>query len=109
MERATTRTQENYQVRADVPEIGFSLFTFPRRLTHPTSGRSPDSRLNGLAAFPTFQSVAFWPALSDHSGGAVPDFHRASLSSFQRTRSKLLLLITLAGEKCQVMRPGQLS
>ena len=41
-----------------------------------TSGRSPDSRFNELAAFPTRRSVASWPALRDHSGGAVPDFHR---------------------------------
>ncbi len=44
--------------------------------THPASGSSPDSRFVGLAAFPTLGSVASWLALHDHSGGAVPDFHR---------------------------------
>lgn len=34
-------------------EAGFSLLTLPRRLMHPVRGRSPDSRFNGLAAFPT--------------------------------------------------------
>ena len=36
----------------DAPESRFSLFTFPRRFTRPASGRSPDSRFIGLAAFP---------------------------------------------------------
>jgi hypothetical protein len=48
----------------------------PAKVHPSTSGRSPDSRFNGLAAFPTRRSVALWPALRDHSGGAVPDFHR---------------------------------
>lgn len=53
------------------------LITYlPAKVHHLTSGRSPDSRFNGLAAFPTCRSVALWPALRDHSGGAVPDFHR---------------------------------
>ncbi len=58
------------------PEVG-SLFTFPRRFAHPTSGRSPDSRFIGLTAFPTSKGQwLLWPVLHDYSGGAVPDSHR---------------------------------
>lgn len=70
------RLQDSDQNRKDDPEAGFSLLAFPRRFTHPASGRSPDSRFIGLVAFPTCRSVALWPVLRDHSGGAVPDFHR---------------------------------
>src|SRR5438874_12557864 len=85
--RETTGTQEKTPNENKILKLSRS--PSPRRLTHPTSGRSPDSRFNGLAAFPTVapppsiaatptRSVAFWPALHDHSGGAVPGFHRPS-------------------------------
>ena len=47
--------------------------------SHPASGRSPDSRFLELTAFPIplqRDQWLSWPALHDHSGGAVPDSHR---------------------------------
>src|SRR3954471_22972763 len=83
--RETKSTQEKTPNENKILKLSRS--PSPRRLTHPTSGRSPDSRFHGLAAFPAVtpslyvaatptRSVAFWPALHDHSGGAVPDSHR---------------------------------
>jgi hypothetical protein len=44
-----TNSQEHQK---EAPTSRFSLLTFPRRFTHPASGRSPDSRFSELAAFP---------------------------------------------------------
>ncbi len=82
----------------------------PRRLTHPTSGRSPDSRFVRLAAFPTVttsplatptRSVAFLasPPRSQWRGRA--GFSPASLLSFQKAPEAMPLLVTLLGNKCQ--------
>src|SRR5271165_4765207 len=45
-------------------------------------------------------AVALWAVLHDYSGGAVPDFHRTSLSSSKSTRSNVLILLTL---NCRVL------
>ena len=49
------------------PEAGasLSLFAFPRRLRDPASGRSPDSRILGPAAFPSRKAGQWrcgWPS-----------------------------------------------
>jgi len=44
-----------WRLQPSQTEVEFSLLTFPRRLTHPVPGRSPDSRFYGLVAFPTSQ------------------------------------------------------
>src|SRR5947199_296884 len=83
--RETTSTQEKTPNENKILKLSRS--PSPRRLTRPTSGRSPDSRFSGLAAFPTVtpplyiaatptRSVAFWPALHDHSGGAAEEWER---------------------------------
>jgi hypothetical protein len=108
VERSRTTEFQEKRAREErrVLKLGCHGSPSPRRLTHPTSGRSPDSRFSGLAAFPTatpspglqatpMRSVAFGPALHDHSGGAVPDFHRASLLSFQKAPEANSFLVTL--------------
>jgi hypothetical protein len=85
----------------DVPEVGLSSFAFPRRLTHPTSGRSPDSRFIGLTAFPTdttsprkatpvpVSGILVSPPRSQWRGRA--GISPASLLSFQKHQKQIAL------------------
>jgi len=51
--REQTNVQEKCRSRKQRFLSWIAVFALPRRRTHPTSGRSPDSRFIGLAAFPT--------------------------------------------------------
>jgi uncharacterized protein len=89
------------------------VFALPRRRTHPTSGRSPDSRIIRLAAFPnrceslhlkrlnfTVSGIVASPPRSQWRGRA--GFSPASLSSFYKsTKSELLILNTRVEGKSQ--------
>src|SRR3954462_11638421 len=94
--RETTSTQEKTPNENKILKLSRS--PSPRRLTRPTSGRSPDSRFNGLAAFPIVYAFALFcgdvhaisgilasPPRSQWRGraGLSPAF----LLSLQRTRS----------------------
>ena len=63
--------------RISRPEIGSALGPAGAGFMLNPLGRSPDSRFFGPAAFPFLAgTVADWPVLHAHSGGAVLDFHQ---------------------------------
>ena len=114
-ENARQRAQEKRRTKAEILKW-MPRSPSPRRLTHPTSGRSPDSRFNGLAAFPTVYAfplscgdvhavsgILASPPRSQWRGRA--GFSPASLLSLQRTRSDAPLAYAPLKEMSSV--PGE--